>query len=81
MPVAIEGEFSPATQLDTICFNLTVTDDSVVEETELVIVSVSSTDLAVTIPEDASQLNITIRDDDSKIAGHHVQWPAGTIKI
>ena len=49
-----------------MCFDLTVMEDSIVEEDELVIVSLSSEGSAVRIPPQADQVNITIVDNDSK---------------
>ena len=66
VPFDLSGEFIPANQDQTLCFDLTVVEDRVVEESEVLFISLSSQDSAVRIPEDASLVNITIIDNDSK---------------
>ena len=46
-----------------MCFNLTLVDDSIVEADEIVVVSLTSSDLTVS----NNQLNVTIQDNDGKI--------------
>ena len=49
-----------------MCFDLAVVEDTVVEESEVVLVSLSTEDSAVRIPGEGNKLNITIVDNDSK---------------
>ena len=55
-----------------MCFDLVVLADSIVEESEVFFVSLSSEDSAVRSPEEASVLSITIVDNDSKIQEKNV---------
>ena len=64
--VVLREAFSPNNQDETMCFDLMVTSDSIVEESEVFFISLSSEDPAVRIPEEANLLKITILDNDSE---------------
>ena len=64
--VVLNEAFSPDTQNDSMCFDLVVMSDSIVEESEVFFVSLLSEDSAVRIPEETGVLSITIIDNDSK---------------
>ena len=65
-PLDLIGTFSPDTQDMPLCFELLITDDNIVEASEVVFISLSSNDSAVLVSSEAQQLNITIQDNDGK---------------
>ena len=62
----LDESFSPESQDTPLCFELLITDDNIVEASEVVFISLSSADSAVVVSSDGQQLNITIEDNDGK---------------
>ena len=63
-PLDVAGVFSPG-NATTLCMELLITEDVIVEGDEGLSLSLSSADLAV-VPVDTQLLNITIVDNDGK---------------
>lgn len=65
-PLSIVSTFTPSNQDQLICFTVVVRDDDIVEENELLYISLSSEDPSVQISPEMSQLQIIILDGDGK---------------
>ena len=79
--VVLNEAFAPDNQDEMMCFDVMVTGDSIVEESEVFFVSLSSEDSAIRIPEEASVLSITIVDNDSKYSGEGYEFPCSNFQI
>ena len=70
--MVLKEAFSPDNQDKTMCFDVMVMDDSIVEESEVFFISLSSEDSAARIPEEASLFSITIMDNDSECTKRNI---------
>lgn len=58
--------FTPESQDQLFCTLLLISDDNIVEDSEVVFISLSSNDTAVLVSSETQLLNITIEDNDGK---------------
>ena len=65
-PLTTLREVSTAEQFEQICFNLSTLEDSIIEETEVVFISISSNDSAVNVSPVEPFISVSVLDNDSK---------------
>ena len=68
IPLSISGVFSPVdADIQQLSFSVDIIDDMLVERTENLFFSLSSDDLAVTVNDDADQVDLAIPDNDGTV--------------
>lgn len=68
VPLSVTGTFSPANMnFQQFSLIVDIIDDSVVENTEILFLSLSSSDPAVIVDSEADQIDLTIPDNDGKV--------------